>query len=167
MLNATLDNSNIGIPKLDKVKDIILTCIYEDPGIRYREVLKQTGLSNGKLEYHLKALETRYYPLSFSKDELEVLNYIRKESAVMRIILFILDHGICTFKQIVGYANKAPSTIYWHIKRLKLSGIIVSIQYNRNLYKIANKDLMAKVLYKCKNSLTINDNQNLRKFDLI
>jgi hypothetical protein len=49
MLNATLDNSNIGIPKLDKVKDIILTCIYEDPGIRYREVLKQTGLAMGNL----------------------------------------------------------------------------------------------------------------------
>jgi predicted transcriptional regulator len=46
--------------QLDDVKHTILTCIYENPGIRYREILKLTGLSNGVLEYHLKELETSY-----------------------------------------------------------------------------------------------------------
>jgi predicted transcriptional regulator len=58
------------MPRLDKLKNIILNCIYENPGIRYREILKLTGLSNGVLEYHLKIINvdrhkskiTRYYP---------------------------------------------------------------------------------------------------------
>ena len=156
--------------------------MYENPGIRYREILKLTGISNGVLEYHLKALETsykiinvdrckrkttRYYPLYFPSDESEILGYIRNDSTIKRIILFILDHSLCTFNQIVEYTKKAPSTISWHIKRLKQLGIITSIRYNRryNLYKIANES----VLYKCKNSFTsiIKNIQSLRKFDLI
>jgi predicted transcriptional regulator len=56
MLNATSDNANIDISKLDEVKFIILKRIFENPGIRYREILKLTGMSNGVLEYHLKIL---------------------------------------------------------------------------------------------------------------
>ena len=57
MLNATSDNANIDISKLDEVKFIILKRIFENPGIRYREILKLTGISNGVFEYHLKILE--------------------------------------------------------------------------------------------------------------
>ncbi|HYY51140.1 MAG TPA: winged helix-turn-helix transcriptional regulator [Nitrososphaeraceae archaeon] len=60
MLNATSDNANIDISKLDEVKFIILKRIFENPGIRYREILKLTGISNGVLEYHLKILEGCY-----------------------------------------------------------------------------------------------------------
>ena len=60
MLNATSNNANIDISKLDEVKFIILKRIFENPGIRYREILKLTGISNGVLEYHLKILEGCY-----------------------------------------------------------------------------------------------------------
>jgi predicted transcriptional regulator len=183
MLNV-LDNANIAISELDKVKYLILKCVYENPGIRYREILKLTRISNGVLEYHLKALETsykiinvdrckrkttRYYPLYFPRDELEILVYIRNDSTIKRLILFILDHSLCTFNQIVEYMKKAPSTIYWHIDRLKQSGIITSIQYNRryNLYKIANEELMIRVLYKYKNGFSSVIKNNQRKFDLV
>ena len=54
MLNATSIMPNIDISKLDEVKFIILKWIFENPGIRYREILKLTGISNGVLEHHLK-----------------------------------------------------------------------------------------------------------------
>lgn len=38
-------------------KTIILEHIAKSPGIRYRELLRSTGLTNGRLEYHLKILE--------------------------------------------------------------------------------------------------------------
>jgi predicted transcriptional regulator len=55
----------------------ILKQIGETPGIRYRQLLRLTGLSNGTLEYHLRILEKtrkvrvdisdgkrgRYYPV--------------------------------------------------------------------------------------------------------
>ncbi|MFL6455044.1 MAG: winged helix-turn-helix transcriptional regulator, partial [Nitrososphaeraceae archaeon] len=87
--------------QLDGVKHSILKSIYENPGIRYREILKLTGLSNGVLEYHLKILEgcykiisvdrhkskiTRYYPLYFEpSDESEVLDYTRNDTTKKRI----------------------------------------------------------------------------------
>jgi len=38
-------------------KALILQQIDKSPGIRYRELLRLTGLTNGGLEYHLKILE--------------------------------------------------------------------------------------------------------------
>ena len=98
MLNSVLDKPTISISRIDKVKNVILKCIYDNPGIRYREILKLTGLSNGVLEYHLKILEggykiinvdrhkskiTRYYPLYFEPSyESEVLCHIRNDTTV-------------------------------------------------------------------------------------
>ena len=172
MLNTLLDKSNsITTSRLDKLKNIILKCIYENPGIRYREILKLTGICDGVLEYHLKILEggykiinvdrhksriTRYYPLCFEpNDESEVLCHIRNDTTVKRIILFIFEHSLCTFNQIVEYAKKAPSTICWHLKKLKQSGIIMCISYGRRnyKYKITNDELISRVLYKHENNL--------------
>ena len=49
MLNPVLDKPTISITRLDKVKNVILKCIYDNPGIRYREILKLTGTSKGYL----------------------------------------------------------------------------------------------------------------------
>lgn len=170
MLNPVPDKPNITISRLDKLKNVILMCIYDNPGIRYREILKLTGISNGVLEYHLKILEgsykiinvdrhkskiTRYYPLYFEpRDESEVLGYIRNDTTVKRIILFILDHSLCTFNQIVQYTKKAPSTISWHFKKLKQSGIIICIRYERGnyKYKITNNEVISRVLHKRENT---------------
>jgi predicted transcriptional regulator len=77
MLNSQPDNANILVPELDELKYIILKCIYENPGIRYREILKLTGISNGVLEYHLKELETSY----------EIINVDRSKTKTTSILL--------------------------------------------------------------------------------
>ena len=163
-------SSNI-LSQLGDVKHTILTCIYENPGIRYREILKLTGISNGLLEYHLKELETsyeiinvdrskskttRYSPSYLPSEESKILGYLRDDTTIRQILLFILKQVICTFNEIVKYTKKSPSTISWHLGRLNQSGI-VSIQYNRryNLYKITNQDLMVRVLYKYRNGLAV------------
>ncbi len=170
MLNPILDKRTISLSRLDEVKNVILKCIYDNPGIRYREILKLTGMSNGVLEYHLKILEggykiinvdrhkskiTRYYPLYFEpSEESEALCHIRNDTTLKRIILFILDHSLCTFNQIVQYTKKAPSTISWHLKKLKQSGMIMCIRYGKRnyKYKITNDELISRVLHKRKNT---------------
>ena len=159
------------ISQLGNVRHAILRCIYENPGIRYREILKLTGISNGVLEYHLKELEnsyeiinvdrsksktTRYSPSEIPSKQSEILGYLRNDTTIRQILLFILNKGVCTFKNIVEYTKKSPSTISWHLRRLNQSGI-VSIQRNQryNLYKITNEDLMVRMLYKYKNSLPV------------
>jgi DNA-binding transcriptional ArsR family regulator len=141
-------------------RTILLRHIEENPGIRYRELLRMTGLVNGVLTYHLSALEkadvikvdrqsrmTRYYPLSISDSESAVLKFVRHEP-VRQIILFILDHDLCTFNEIVDHTKKAPSTVSSHLKRLKEAGV-VAVRYGEyQLYRLADKELVADVLSK-------------------
>jgi predicted transcriptional regulator len=146
----------------------LLQYINENPGIRYRELLRLTCIANGVLAYHLAVLEkshhikvdrskknkiTRYYPIGIPAGESEILGYIRN-NGVRQIILFILEHDLCTFIEIVEHLRKAPSTISWYLKRLRVAGII-SVKYGQEyqLYQILNPELVADVLYKYKESL--------------
>ena len=149
-------------------KALILQQIDKSPGIRYRELLRLTGLTNGGLEYHLKILEklhkvqvdrhdgrrTRYYPLNISADESHILGCVRNNVA-RQIVSFILGHDLCTFGEIVEHIRKAPSTVSWHLKRISEAGII-SIGYGREyqLYSIVNNNLVKEVLHKYKESFT-------------
>ena len=159
-------NHNVDDEKLENtIQSKLLKHIDEYPGIRYRELLRLTDLVNGVLTYHLSLLErstqirvnrskaktTRYYPINITTQESEVIGYIRNEP-IRRIISFILEHNICTFNEIVDYTNKAPSTISWHLKKLKDAGII-SVQYGQyQLYRVTNREVVAEILYKYRQS---------------
>jgi predicted transcriptional regulator len=141
-------------------KAILLRHIGENPGIRYRELLRMAGLANGVLTYHLAALEkagavkvgrqarmTRYYPVNIPDSESAVLKFVRHDP-VRQIVLFMLDHDLCTFNEIVGHTKKAPSTVSSHLKRLKEAGL-VSVRYGEyQLYHLADGELVAEVLSK-------------------
>jgi predicted transcriptional regulator len=145
-------------------KTTLLKYIEENPGIRYRELLRLTGWVNGVLTYHLSALEradvvkidrqsrmTRYYPLNVPDNESSILKFVRHEP-IRQIVLFILENDMCTFNEIVEHVQKAPSTVSSHLKRLREASII-SVRYGEyQLYKLTDKDLVAEVLSKYKAS---------------
>lgn len=160
-------NDNNETQEEDSIQCRLLKHIEEYPGIRYRELLRLTDLSNGVLTYHLSLLErsnqirvsrrsenntTRFYSMNIASEEFEIIGCIRQK-ALRRIVLFILKHKLCTFNEIVEYINKAPSTISWHLKRLKEAGII-SVQYGQQyqLYKVTNSEVVGEILYKYKES---------------
>ena len=145
-------------------KSLLLQEIFQNPGIRYRELMRLTGIANGVLAYHLSSLErsdlvrvdrksrmTRYYPLSVSDDESAVLKYIRHEP-VRKILLFIFDYELCTFSEIVEHTGKAPSTISLHLKRLKESGVVIVRYGEYRLYRLTDRELVADVLSKYRSS---------------
>ncbi|MGC1931495.1 MAG: ArsR family transcriptional regulator [Candidatus Nitrosopolaris sp.] len=147
----------------DKTKSILLKRINDSPGIRYRELLRATGFSNGVMAYHLKKLEeskrikvrrydsrsTRFYPLSIAAKELRIIEYIRRRTA-REIVLFLSQYGSRTFKDIVQVTKKVRSTISWHLSRLRQGGII-SVRMGRNqMYRLKNRDLVIRVMKKIK-----------------
>ena len=142
-------------------KVLILKHIEQTPGIRYRELLRLTGFVNGVLTYHLAALEkanlikvdrqsrvTRYYPANISDNHSSILKFIRHEP-IREILIFILEHDMCTFQEIVEHTGKAPSTISTHLKRLKEARII-SVRRGEylQLYQVVREELVAEVLSK-------------------
>jgi DNA-binding transcriptional ArsR family regulator len=140
---------------------LLIRHIEQTPGIRYRELLRLTGLVNGVLTHHLSSLEranmikvyreprvTRYYPVSVSDNESAVLKFIRQEP-IRQVLLFILEHNMCTFNEIVVHTGKARSTVSSHLKRLREAGI-VSIRYGEyhQLYHVVDCDFIAEVFLK-------------------
>jgi DNA-binding transcriptional ArsR family regulator len=145
---------------------VLLRSIEENPGIRYRELLRTTGLVNGVLSYHLSALErldvikvdrqprtTRYYPVTVSDQEYNILKFVRHKP-VRQIMLFLIERDSCTFNEIVDHMQKAPSTVSLHLRRLREGGMI-SIRYGEyQLYSLTNRDIVCEVLAKYKSSFT-------------
>ena len=141
---------------------VILEQIGKSPGIRYRELLRSTGLSNGVLEHHLKILEkthkvnvdrsggkrTGYYSIDILEDESHILAAIRNNVS-RQIVTFILVHELCTFNEILEHTKKAPSTLSWHLKRLSRAAII-SVTYGQEyqLYQVLNSKFVEGILYK-------------------
>jgi predicted transcriptional regulator len=156
------------INEFNDPKETLMMHINYIPGIRYRELLRLTGLSNGVLAYHLSALEkasqirvdrqreirtTRYYSVNIPTHESDILRQLRNNVS-RKIIKFILDNDLCTFNEIVEHLGKAASTVSWHLKRLKQGGLI-SIKYGGEyqLYQIMDRELMYDIISKYKRSL--------------
>ena len=152
--------------KLNNSQSNILKVIGRNPGIRYNGLTRQTGFSNGVLTYHLNILEqsnyinkfrhdkiTRYYPLNISKRELNIISHLRVRTE-KDIVLFLLSHDFCTFNEIVEYLRKAPSTVSWHLKKLREDGILAVHHGEYNLYRIIDKKLVNQMLHRYKESLT-------------
>lgn len=149
------------VTELANTQILLMKQIEQTPGIRYRELLRLTGLVNGVLTYHLAALEranvikviresrmTRYYPVSVSDQESAILKFIRREP-IRQILLFVLEHDMCTFNEIVDHTQKAPSTVSSHLMRLREAGVIL-IRHGEyhQLYRVAESELVADVLSK-------------------
>ena len=153
------------IPPLSDAKTKLVDHIKRNPGIRYKELQRLTGLSNGVLSYHLATLEkanvitverqtrtTRIYPINFSERESSVLKHLRNKPE-RQIMIVLLKHDMMTFNELVEVTGKAPSTVSSHMKRLKEDGLVhVRHGENVSLYSITNKDVIADLLSKYRES---------------
>ena len=155
--------------KTNSIQDKIVKCVNEIPGIRYRELLRITGVSNGVLSYHLNLLDnsgkirvnrlnnrvTRYFSYDVSLHETYVIGLLRQETS-RKIIMYILEKGTCGFNEIILHTRKVPSTISWHMARLKAANIVkVRKQYEFNYYEIGmDRLILQDLLSKYKSSFT-------------
>jgi predicted transcriptional regulator len=142
--------------------------IKQHPGIRYRQLLRLSGLANGVLSFHLKKLKklkivkakklgyntTRYYPTAVKTTESDILDHLL-DSTRRKIILYLLEHSNCRFQEIVQYIDRAPSTTSFQLQRLEYAGIIsvMRVDKNNQFYRLKNKSRIIKIVSKYKISL--------------
>ena len=145
-----------------------LTHIKRQPGIRYRHLLRISGLANGALSFHLKKLKksriikakklgyntTRYYPTAVKTIESDILDHLLN-STQRKIILFLLEHSYCRFKEIANCIDRAPSTTSYQLQRLEHAGIISVWREDKNnhFYRLKNKSRIVKTAAKYKNKI--------------
>ena len=125
--------------------------------------MRLTGLSHRKMSFHLRELKksklvkakrlgynmTRYYPIAVDSAESDILDQIQ-DSTRRKIILFLLEHNDCRFREIVQYIDKARSTTSSHLRRLERAGIVsVQIVDRKNqFYQLKDKARIIKIVSK-------------------
>lgn len=153
----------------DDVRGEIYDFIIKNPGIRYRELIRLAGISNGVLTYHLGMLEkfgeirvermsnkrvTRYFTVNIPKEDSDIISCFRSK-VIRSIVFFVINNELCTFNEIVDHIGKAPSTISWHVKKLRKAGILHMIHGNdRLLYSITDKPIINRILLEYQETFT-------------
>ena len=165
---------------LPKVQQKLLVCIDENPGIRYRELLRMINSSNGVLSYHINRLEkmelvnverrsrmTRLFPRNISNEITGLMGLLRNQTSY-EIIKLLHDRGPISQQEIIKYTRKASSTISWHMKKLMQDNIVcikdkntiydegidvgIQIQHKKvNLYDLINRNIVNGLIYKTNN----------------
>lgn len=183
-MNASLDaifpNSLYFFNTLPNVQQRLLTCIDENPGIRYRELLRMTNSSNGVLSYHINRLEkmelvnverrsrmTRLFPRNISNDITGVMGFLRNQTSY-EIIKLLLDRGPISQQEIIKYTRKAASTISWHMRKLVQGNIVckqdkntdydegigvgIQLQHKKvKMYDLIDRNIVNSLIYKTSN----------------
>jgi DNA-binding MarR family transcriptional regulator len=162
---------------LPKLEQKLLLCIDENPGIRYRELMRLIKFPNGVLSYHIDKLEkmdlvnverksriTRFFPRNISNDIMGILGNLRSQTSY-EIIKLLYEKGPISQQEIIKNTRKAASTISWQMKKLLDDNIICikikdfnydenkdlgrNIQGNKTkLYDLLNRNLVNDLFYK-------------------
>src|SRR5215216_3576825 len=93
----------------------------------------------------------RYYPITVKTTESNILDHLL-DLTRRRIILFVLEHNNCRFKEIVHYIDRSPSTTSFQLQRLEGAGIISVLRVNKNnqFYRLKNKSKIIRIVKKYK-----------------
>jgi len=102
---------------------LLLDAIQKNPGIKFREIMRLTGLKNGVISHYLSKLEkngnikvirsprqARFYPPKFTEQESKVIKALRRQTPRDLLLALIKQDGL-KFSQLVNEVKKSPSTV--------------------------------------------------------
>jgi len=136
---------------------LIISEIKTNPGIRYRELMKQIGITNGVMSYYLRKLEqnesvwvertprvTRFYSYDLSEDEAKLVKRLRQETP-KKILVALVQNDQLTFKELTAKICKSPATTSFYLSQLVKDNIVatsksdfVKVYFNVERKRIAN-----------------------------
>ncbi len=139
----------------------IINIVEKNPGIKFREIMRETGLKNGVLSYHTRKLEengsvkidrksgeTRFYPLFVTEEESILITSLRRGTQ-RYIMLALLEGKPLLFNEIVQKVKKAPSTISTFLAKLVDDKIVeIKIMELRKVYFLKNIDMVHEIIEK-------------------
>ncbi|TLX82183.1 MAG: ArsR family transcriptional regulator [Thaumarchaeota archaeon] len=138
----------------------LVDIIDKNPGIKFREIMRETGMKNGVLSYHTRKLEkigvvkversprqTRFYPLGVTNEESILIRSLRQETP-RQILLSLLDAELA-FNKIVEKVKKSPSTVSTYLSQLLEDEIVeFKIIELKKVYRIKNKGIVQSAINK-------------------
>ena len=138
----------------------LVDIIEKNPGIKFREIMRETGMKNGALSYHTRKLEkigvvkverssrkTRFYPLGITNEELVLIKSLRQETP-KQILLSLLETEL-SFNKIVEKVKKSPSTVSINLSQLIDDNLVkFKIIDLKKVFSIKDKEIVQSVINK-------------------
>jgi predicted transcriptional regulator len=139
------------------VRADLLDLITVNPGINLTSIRRELQLSQGAVSYHIMKLEKmgkifsdkgskerRYYPSSMGyqaamrqahMDEIESI----LSNQTSKSIVDLLSKGPCSQNDLVNQLEISPSTVHWHMERMKKVGLISKESRGRSVFYELNE----------------------------
>lgn len=144
----------------------IMQVIEKNPGIKFREIMRETGMKNGVLGYYAAKLEregsvkierspgqTRFYPPGVSDEDTLLIKNLRQETP-KQILTVLLQHEALSFSEIVDKIQKSPATVSLYLSQITKDGIVESGLVNfKKKYHIRNIEKIRSIIDKYHPSL--------------
>lgn len=140
--------------------NMILQLISEKPGLRYSEIKKTTGFPNGTLSHCLSKMihdgkitcqrfgkRTWFFPPQTDSLEFGTIIQLRKETT-KKILFFLLEKRVATFKEIRDHIKKSPSTTSLALTSLIEENIIRRIPGINVKYDLADEKKTFSIIKK-------------------
>jgi len=145
---------------MDRSSQVIET-IEKNPGIKFREIMRATGMKNGVLSHYTRKLEengvitversprlTRFYPLGVDKNESTLIANLRQETP-KNILLVLLTKDVLTFNEIVEKVKRSQSTVSLYLTQLVQDEIVESKYIHlKRIFQIKDRELVQKAINK-------------------
>jgi len=139
----------------------LIEIIEKNPGIKFREIMRETGMKNGVLSYYTRKLEkigvvkversprqTRFFPLGITGEESVLIKYLRQETP-RQILLSLLDEKEITFNNIVEKVKKSQSTVSIYLSQLTKNNIVeIKIIEFKKFFYIKDQEMIQKAINK-------------------
>jgi predicted transcriptional regulator len=144
----------------------IIEVIEKNPGIKFREIMRETGMKNGVLGYYTNKLEkkgvvkverkprqTRFFPSSISDSDILLIKNLRQETP-KQILSVLLHHETLSFNELVQNVRKSPATVSFYLTQLTNDNIVDSKFINlKKIHHLKDSDKLRKIIDKYHPSL--------------
>jgi predicted transcriptional regulator len=143
-----------------EVRRRLLDIIKSKPGIHFREILRESEMAMGELEYHLHVLErmelvskkpnthyTRYFPAyELSSADKKIMGLLR-QPMLREILLYLIQTEEATHGDIKTEFNLIKSTVTFYMKKLEKSGIIEKEKKGRQVFfKVGDPESVLRLI---------------------
>jgi predicted transcriptional regulator len=151
----------VSLGEIEMDRDLqIIDLIEKNPGIKFREIMRETGMKNGVLSYHTRKLEkigvvkverssrkTRFYPLGVTTEESILIRSLRQETP-RQILLSLLETEFA-FSKIVEKVKKSPSTVSIYLSQLIDDNLVEFKIINlKKVFSIRDKETVQNAINK-------------------
>ena len=136
----------------------IILEIKNNPGIRFRELMKAMKITNGVMSYYIQKLEKtgvvntertsgvlRLFSESIEISDMNMIKFLRI-STPKKIIAVLLEKDLLTFKQITEKIQMSPSTTSFYLGKLLQTKIVSISNISPKKYTLNHKQKVSNLI---------------------